>query len=462
MKLLKSSVHQTGDTIVEVMVSMTILALVLGVAFATSRHSFQNGLDSSYRDQAQAYAEQQAELIKQLDSSGALSSAYQSSAGFCIDPTTQAPVALVNGSCPLPVGSSGSSSSQYTLVDKYDATRMKYTVLVQWPSANTSVPNSVTLQYKPQNSFVTTPGSFNPPVSTITTPLSGGWPSLSTDWAGAGGPSAPSVPYATALHLTWSTVPTAQSCSGSTTPPNLDAGWNGAKAIAGSYATSGLTSSVTYNLACNPFGGGAAQQSSVPITVSAEPAPVTTISPTSQTINSGGTATFNWSSTNYSTGCTASGNWSGARTASGSYTTPALAGPATYTYSIYCTGPGGNSPTVSASVVVNAPPPPPPYATLYQCGTAGVAGCSTPFTGYSQTVYQNGAVGLGTRYYGSLQFFNAVFTITIYDNRGVCEYFYHYSGNMGEHINGGIDKVYRNPMVTMYGYVTGGNCSNQT
>ncbi|HET7528957.1 MAG TPA: hypothetical protein VFJ84_01860, partial [Candidatus Saccharimonadales bacterium] len=45
----------TGDTIVEVMISMTVLAVVVAAAYAISTRSFQSGLNTQYRDQAVNY-----------------------------------------------------------------------------------------------------------------------------------------------------------------------------------------------------------------------------------------------------------------------------------------------------------------------------------------------------------------------------------------------------------------------
>lgn len=160
--------RQAGDTIVEVMVSMSVLGLVMGAAFVTSRHSLQSGLQSSYRDQADSYARQQVELIKKLDASGSLTG-YQDSE-FCIN--SSGPIKQsVNSSthlCTLPVGSA--APSQYSLVDKYNSATKTYTIEVQWPSSNASSPNLVDLQYKPRSSFINTPGAFNPPTSNPTTP----------------------------------------------------------------------------------------------------------------------------------------------------------------------------------------------------------------------------------------------------------------------------------------------------
>ena len=62
-----------------------------------------------------------------------------------------------------------------------------------------------------------------------------------------------------------------------------------------------------------------------------------------------------WSSTN-ATGCTASGAWTGSRPTSGSQNLTNLT--ATGTYSLQCTGAGGNSPTRSVTITVTPVPAP--------------------------------------------------------------------------------------------------------
>jgi 6-phosphogluconolactonase (cycloisomerase 2 family) len=79
---------------------------------------------------------------------------------------------------------------------------------------------------------------------------------------------------------------------------------------------------------------------------------VVTIGVSPATITLGGNATLTWSSTN-ATGCTASGAWSGTQATSGTQSvSPAQAG--TDTYTLACTGAGGNN-TESATLTVNAP-----------------------------------------------------------------------------------------------------------
>jgi hypothetical protein len=93
--------------------------------------------------------------------------------------------------------------------------------------------------------------------------------------------------------------------------------------------------------------GGGGSSSSPPI------APTASITAAPATISAGSSSDITWSSSGASA-CTASGAWSGALAASGTSSTGALT--ANATYSLTCSGPGGASPAVSVTVVVNAVP----------------------------------------------------------------------------------------------------------
>ncbi len=150
-----------GDTIVEVMISTAVLAVILATAYTTSTHSLQNGLNAKYRDQALTYARQQLELIKSADNhQPSTADAYKLNRPFCINPSN-AQVQEVNNTakvCTLPIGeTSPDKQSGYSVVDNYSLTSKTFNITVQWLSAN-NVLNQTTLYYKPQDSFVGNPG----------------------------------------------------------------------------------------------------------------------------------------------------------------------------------------------------------------------------------------------------------------------------------------------------------------
>jgi hypothetical protein len=114
--------------------------------------------------------------------------------------------------------------------------------------------------------------------------------------------------------------------------------------------------SSTYALACATFSvlllsacSGGSSGNGPPVN---NPAPTATLSANPTSIAQGGSTTLTWSSTN-ATSCNASGgSFAGAKGASGNEQVTNIQAPTTY--SIVCSGAGGNSPTASASVAVSA------------------------------------------------------------------------------------------------------------
>ena len=149
--------------------------------------------------------------------------------------------------------------------------------------------------------------------------------------------------------LTWSSTNTT-SCTAS-------GSWSGTKPLSGSQSTGSLTgpSSYTYTLTCIGPSGSASRSVTVSVAAPPPPPPPTvSLSANPTSISSGGSSTLTWSSTN-TTSCTASGSWSGTKPLSGSQSTGSLTGPASYTYTLICTGPGGSD---SKSVPVSVLEPP--------------------------------------------------------------------------------------------------------
>ena len=139
--------------------------------------------------------------------------------------------------------------------------------------------------------------------------------------------------------LTWSST-NATSCAAS-------GAWSGAKATSGTQSTGAITMPSSYSLTCTGTGG-----TSVASTVMVNIIPIATLVASPSVIASGGTSTLTWSSTN-ATSCTASGagaGWSGAKATSGTQSTGALT--ATTSYSLSCSGAGGTSSVVTATVMI--------------------------------------------------------------------------------------------------------------
>lgn len=156
------------------------------------------------------------------------------------------------------------------------------------------------------------------------------------------------IAYNGSASLTWTSA-NASSCTAS-------GSWAGSVGITGSQSTGTLTANQTYTLQCTGPGGSASD--TLTVTVQPPPSPTVDIQangsqgPITSTYNAA--VTLSWTSTT-TTSCTASGSWTGGQAVSGSWTSGALTSAQTYT--LQCTGPGGDA---SDSVVVNVTAPPPP------------------------------------------------------------------------------------------------------
>lgn len=341
-KFLKRVRPGRGDTIVEVMLSMSILGVILATAYATSTRSLQSGLDSQYRNEALSYAQQQLELIKNADNSSAGAGSFKLATPFCINPANNQVVAVSSstGTCPLPIGASSGTQNQYAIVDNYNSSTQSFTSTVQWPTSHNST-DQLLLYYKPHNSFVSTPSSFPPPTSpTVTNP-----PPVGLVFTG----SPTSVGYLGSSTLSW-TSNNAVKC---TATQNGTGGWNGNKALSGSEGTGTLTSTTTYTLTCTGFDGSTVSKD-VTITVAPPPTPSLTFTASPTTVNYNTAATLSWTSYN-ALSCNASGGWGGPKPLSGSQSTGNLTSPTTF--NLRCDGYPGTNPAQSSQTVNTYAPP---------------------------------------------------------------------------------------------------------
>ncbi|TSC69191.1 MAG: Uncharacterized protein G01um101456_292, partial [Parcubacteria group bacterium Gr01-1014_56] len=195
---------------------------------------------------------------------------------------------------------------------------------------------------------------------TLTCTGSGGSASQSTTvTVSAPPPSAPtvtllasptSVVSGQSATLTWSSA-NATSCTASN-------GWTGTKATSGTQTLS-PTATQTYTITCTGAGGSANQSTTITVT---QPVPTVTFSASPTSIVSGQSSTLTWSSTNAAS-CTASNGWTGTKTISG---TQSVSPTANTTYTLTCTGSGGNAGQSTTVTVTSTAPPPPPPASGFQ------------------------------------------------------------------------------------------------
>jgi len=133
-------------------------------------------------------------------------------------------------------------------------------------------------------------------------------------------------------------------------------GWSGEQLASGTMLTAPLTAPVRYRLDCPGTGGTASAEVSVRVSgVAPAPAPTVSLTASTPSVVAGGNVALSWIST-VATGCSASGAWTGTKATQGSQ----VVGPlnATSTFSLACSGPGGNAATTVNVTVTPVTPPP--------------------------------------------------------------------------------------------------------
>ena len=148
-KFFKLKPASRGDTIVEVLISMTILALVLGTAYGLSNHSLQAGTDAGLRDGGVSFAQQQIEYLKveaALLNSSDFSAKYKNTTPYCITRSGDNFQTNTTG-CNNYGGTSYSVSVNYSDPDTPDI----FAINVKWPATSGPGQDQATLYYKAQS-----------------------------------------------------------------------------------------------------------------------------------------------------------------------------------------------------------------------------------------------------------------------------------------------------------------------
>jgi prepilin-type N-terminal cleavage/methylation domain-containing protein len=297
---------QHGDTIVEVMISMAVLAVVVGAAYAAATKAFDSSLDSQYRDQGVSYAQQQLELLKEADNSVPSNiSMYNSPPNvhsgvpFCIDPSKKS--VKSGGLC---------VNNKFTTDTVYDSSAKEYQVTVSWPAAAGSTQKTI-LFYKPNDSFAGTVHActlIGDPActSTITNP-----PSVFVSAA------QPTIGPGVTDNITWGASNIkAGSCTA--TGPGTFSSAVDTNADPGTYPFSSATAGTfTFSVNCKDAAGAPvpAVPATVVVSIPTPPAPVinsfNVVNGAGTTIyyGSGVARSLTWSTTNAAS-CTS--NWAGA------------------------------------------------------------------------------------------------------------------------------------------------------
>lgn len=301
-----------GDTLIEVLLSISILGLVLVLSFTSTSRSLNAGTDAANRNQALAYAREQVELLRDAANSGTIGSYPADGSAFCINPASDAQAQPDSaGFCHL------NGQDSFGVAIKYTPASQTYNVTSQW-QGRTNL-DQVLLYYQVPQSPITTAPLVGVSISASPSPITAGDSST----------------------LTWTTA-TALNCRAS-------GDWSGTKPTAGAQKIDNIQSTSTYSLTCIGIDGVSTVTRSAKVFVSPLPAPTIVFKATPSSVAAGGKSSLTWSA-NDASGCTASGAWSGARDTSGTFDTGALNSDATYTLS--CDSDSGG-PAAQASVTVS-------------------------------------------------------------------------------------------------------------
>ena len=143
--------------------------------------------------------------------------------------------------------------------------------------------------------------------------------------------SASRVVQGTPVALSWSSAD-AVSCTAS-------GAWSGTKPTSGSETSAALTTDSSFTLSCDDAQGNTNTRT-ITVQVTPPPLPSVSLNASATYIANGGNAQLNWNSSDATT-CTASGAWSGTKPTSGSASIGPLAADSSHSFTLTCSGAGG-------------------------------------------------------------------------------------------------------------------------
>lgn len=132
---------QAGDTIVEVLISISVVSLVLGGAFAIAQRSLKNSRQAQEHSEALQLANKQVELLSQYFVKYDDAALRIGTSVNCLNDSVE----LVNGSCSNPIADDNTVDYRTSLKLESNA----YRVSVTWPSATGTGNDTMSLVYRP-------------------------------------------------------------------------------------------------------------------------------------------------------------------------------------------------------------------------------------------------------------------------------------------------------------------------
>jgi prepilin-type N-terminal cleavage/methylation domain-containing protein len=140
MRLLRLRTSQRGDTIIEVLISITVIALVMGMAYGTAGRALATTRSSQERLEALKLAEGQIERIKaQHKAAGATADIFAGGTNFYLDGSVQKQTAPYTvGLYKVAIARSACAAAQCYQFD----------IAVTWERVNTGESQALHLSYR--------------------------------------------------------------------------------------------------------------------------------------------------------------------------------------------------------------------------------------------------------------------------------------------------------------------------
>jgi type II secretory pathway pseudopilin PulG len=142
--------NKTGDTIIEVLLSLAVLGMVISTAFAIASRSLKRAQQAQERTEATKLVEGQIDRIKYLSESNlasditAFSDITTSTTAMCLKPLTQNDQRIIQS---YTVGDN-CKEGIFNYSISYDASAHLFTIKTVWPSLGSNGEENVTMKYR--------------------------------------------------------------------------------------------------------------------------------------------------------------------------------------------------------------------------------------------------------------------------------------------------------------------------
>lgn len=138
--------RQDGDTIVEVLIAMAVMALVLGGSYATASRALQVGRQAQERTEALKLVEGQVEQIKYLSADPTKNIFSTTETNFCIDNSQKQNIAQFNT---FPYRAECFKANLYNVGIQYEAAKHDlFTVRATWDRLGGGGQDEVIIRYR--------------------------------------------------------------------------------------------------------------------------------------------------------------------------------------------------------------------------------------------------------------------------------------------------------------------------